>query len=473
MYNFSLIQRSKKLLVGFLLSESTIRLIGKQISSDIVTFLRRFIFPHEDYFAFHHYKNIRCFDEFSNTPLEGTNNGLKHCTFAVKGNMTIQRSSQLMLQQDSDKERASDMDLNSDLSKSRLCDLNGRSVSYISKGAAGQLMQQVQKLQNYASIRTERTTWSVLLSTGQRNGIEGKKIIPVFERMRLVTWNSDKSLSCDCGYMDRWGIPCRHMAHVAQFYSARKCCFSHHDVDIRWWDMYTKILVAMDKEDLSNEEINLHQKFKLIQESQRYPVVNDMHEFNGVTFNYGENSSEQFTSIQIDTARELFGNTKKWTILNYPCAENEMLLEDELAGETLCSVGITETMYLGDVNVENESAMNEDVDEGDFDITFCANVQEQVEAELAELQTRSSCKGMDAHDQYMPLCKEFISMSNGDSDEGRIRTESVLRSLISEIKERRATANVNKNVKGRLVTCTLGNAKEKFTRFQHKKQKFY
>ena len=301
------IERSKNLLVEFLSSDSTIELIGIQYSSDIVTFLRQFVFPNEDYFASFHYQNIRCFDEYSNTPLEGTNNGLKHCTLAVKGNMTIQQASLYMLQQDSDKQLANDMDLHCDLHKSRLCNLNTCSVRYISKKAAGQLMLQVQNLQNYASIRTGPTTWNVLRSTSQTYE---KKIIPVFERMRCVNWNCDKTLSCDCGYTERWGMPCRHMAHVVEFYSDQKCFFTHQDVDIRWWDVYTKIVVAMEMENINCEEKILREKLKLIKEVQRYPVVNNIHGFNGIMYKYGKNSSEKFNSVAIETIEELFRKKK-------------------------------------------------------------------------------------------------------------------------------------------------------------------
>jgi hypothetical protein len=235
-HKFSIyLNRSKQLLIDFVTSTTTIKSIGNQASVDIITFLRRHVFHIEDHFAAHVYHSVRSFDEYSNTPLEGTNNGLKHCTHGVQGNMPLRTSSVNMVQQDADKLLSKKRSLHADLHKHRLCDLDDKAGSLIVKKAYGQLTMQVEEGHNYASVRTGQTTWNVIRSTDRK--IDA--IIPVFERKRYVTWNANGLLICDCGYTKRWGMPCRHIAHVIELYSNKNtCCFTHHDVDVRWWTIH-------------------------------------------------------------------------------------------------------------------------------------------------------------------------------------------------------------------------------------------
>ena len=210
-----LLYRSKNLLIDFLSSPKIIGMIGLQYSSNIVTFLRDKVFHIEDNFGKHHYHNVRCFDEYTNTPLEGTNNGAKHSTLGVNGNMTLPTSSVNMVLQDEDKLQANKKQLNDDMHKRRLCDLDDDALKYVSKKAVGQLSLQVKALENYASVRNDEKTWNVLRSTSRRDDLRDI-ILPVFERIRCVTWNIDQTMSCDCRYLNRWGMPCRHIAHVLQ-----------------------------------------------------------------------------------------------------------------------------------------------------------------------------------------------------------------------------------------------------------------
>ena len=327
------------MLVNFLTCDDTLKRIGKQYATNIVTFLRNHVFPHEDKFAAFHYHGIRSFDEYSNTPLEGTNNAVKHCTLGVKGNMPLHHSSVNMVQQDSDKLLAKKMDLHSEMHKQRLCNLDSEDGKYISKRAYGQLVQQCEAAQNYASIRTSKTTWSVMYSLDE-NKQSNSRVIPVFSRIRHVTWNTNLTLSCDCGYTSRWGMPCRHMAHVAEFYTTTKYSFTHHDVDIRWWSINSQLTVVSEPSQLTDEELNIRYHLNQIRDVQTFPKIDVIEDFVRLKYACGNKSIQKFIKASLDSARTFF-NRNNSIILNYPETESKGTVE-------AFTMGITEIIYVMD-----------------------------------------------------------------------------------------------------------------------------
>jgi hypothetical protein len=429
-----------------------------------VTFLRRHVLHIEDYFASHYYRNVRCFDEYSNTPLEGTNNGVKHCTHGVSGNMPLRIASVNMVQQDADKLLSKKMSLHAELHKYRLCNLNEKGGSLITKNAFGQLKTQVEEGQNYASVRTGQTTWNIIRSTDRTK----ETILPVFERKRLVTWNAEGLLSCDCGYTKRWGMPCRHIAHVVEFYSnEKKCRFTHHDVDIRWWTIHAQLMVAMDANSMEPKEQEIRRnlgRIRELQQKQQYPIVHNLCNFHGVEFNHGKNSNIRFKNMSVDSAVNIF-NTSKSMVLNY-------------VEKNTCTgiVGLKNTVYLGDGDCSADNTSLADITSGygtleeDREDDLCATQQQLISVEL-ESRKKSASRPVDPHEIFGPLYKEISLESKGDTIDELNYTKGLLESIINSAKARRA-ANT-KTIKGKMVTCTSGNASKEHTRFKHKKQKFF
>ncbi|KAG7357973.1 hypothetical protein IV203_014560 [Nitzschia inconspicua] len=70
---------SKALLFPYVNSEEVVKVIGDDTADNIVTFLRSKVFVHEQHFARCFYLDVRRFDAYSNTCLEGTNYGVKYC----------------------------------------------------------------------------------------------------------------------------------------------------------------------------------------------------------------------------------------------------------------------------------------------------------------------------------------------------------------------------------------------------------
>jgi hypothetical protein len=369
-----------------------------------------------------------------------------------------------MVQQDKDKLINKKMSLHAELHKHRLCNLDNKCGSLIVKNAYGQLKSQIEGGHNYASVRTSQTSWKVIRSTDRKL----KSILPVFERNRSVTWNVNGLVICDCGYTKRWGIPCRHIAHVVQMYSiSNKCDFSHHDVDIRWWTIHAFMVF---NEELNESKINaIRQSLELIcelQQQQQYPIVKDSSEFCGIDYKYGKNSNKRFRSMNIDTAIQVFSFLKS-KILNYE--------ENDIATGL---IGITKTVYLGDDSCDNTMLANMDdnnTSEND-DLSSGTGVQVQSSGTQqllisTKLESRRQSKPMNLQEMFASLYKEITDHSKGDTIDELNSTKRILQSIINDAKARRAAKT--KKITGKMVTCTTGNTSKEHTRFKHKKQKLY
>ncbi|KAG7370771.1 hypothetical protein IV203_019341 [Nitzschia inconspicua] len=93
---------SKALLLSYVNSEEVVKVID-DTADNIVTFLRSNVFVHEQHFARCFYLDVRGFDAYSNSCLEGTNYGVKYCENRVLPNMSKAKSTKVMINQDEEK----------------------------------------------------------------------------------------------------------------------------------------------------------------------------------------------------------------------------------------------------------------------------------------------------------------------------------------------------------------------------------
>ena len=156
-------------------------------------------------------------------------------------------------------------------------------------------------------------------------------------------------------------------------------------------------------------------------------------------------------------------DSKKWTIVKYPCVTRS-------ENETLCSVGITNHVYLGCLDESNTEidVIDSDDEYNTFSTTNVQDIQDKIDAEI---NSRRNEKPIDPYQLLAPYVKEIISLQKGRSNEEILSAEFDLRALIYKMKEK--INNENNKVTGNVVTCTMGNTKEGYKRFRHKKQKFY
>ena len=66
------------MLIKYIGSKHVADKIGNNNADGILNFLRGHVFTHEEFFAAYKYNNTHYFCDYSNTPLEGTNGGLKY-----------------------------------------------------------------------------------------------------------------------------------------------------------------------------------------------------------------------------------------------------------------------------------------------------------------------------------------------------------------------------------------------------------
>jgi SWIM zinc finger len=74
---------------------------------------------------------------------------------------------------------------------------------------------QAQKL--YSCCQMANNVYHVVNIIGDDDDIDSARFgmnVPVFDRVRVVEFNMDRTASCSCGYYQRLGIPCRHILHV-------------------------------------------------------------------------------------------------------------------------------------------------------------------------------------------------------------------------------------------------------------------
>merc|ERR1711966_478056 len=85
-------QISKMMFFRFINTSFIKEKLGKAFIDSVEHFVRAHIEPHEKHYCFYLRKNLRHFDEFTNSVHEGTNNGIRHSAAAVGPSTLIEKS---------------------------------------------------------------------------------------------------------------------------------------------------------------------------------------------------------------------------------------------------------------------------------------------------------------------------------------------------------------------------------------------
>lgn len=246
--------RSKALLLMYIESPTVLEIFQHQHYIDsLLDFLREKVFPHEQQYARCYYLNVRAFDAWTNTPHEGTNRGIKYCENNVRPNMSQAESTSTLWKQDDARTRSKGRSISDSFYKTQLHS-DAIATQFLQKEADCQLQNQMKEAECYASMRIDETTWWILRCAPRKRAVGPK---PVFERVRVVTVNEQGHMECTCGYPNQYGIPDRHMAHVALFYGVNYEEFSHHDVDIRHHNSYCRLVATKDPSLMGPSELNI------------------------------------------------------------------------------------------------------------------------------------------------------------------------------------------------------------------------
>jgi hypothetical protein len=453
--------RSKAMLFAFLKSPKTSAVLEHSEVNRILTFLRSNVFPHEHLFARCFFLGIRAFDAWSNTPHEGTNSALKYCENRVRPNMSQAESTKVMTDQDAARAKKKAVAVSDAFHKTQLYS-DTPSSQQIQKVAESMLQQELESAESYVSIRIDEKTFWVLRAVTRK---VGKSPVPVFERVRVVTIGEDRCLRCSCEYPGHYGIPDRHISHVALHYGVDFQCWSHHDVDLRYHNSYCR-LVAMKDPDSMNEDEKVIRANLISCRVQDLPVplapricAND----GSCNFAVGDNcDDEELRSYDSVNTRIRKVQEKSVTVLNYTDSEVSSAIRglndgaDNAAGFTQESHKCDDGEWPGADNDDDDDDDDGGVLGGAIDFSWDPSG-------TPEGKTPST-----AYAEGAPLCKEILQELDGSSPSTREHGLKLLHDVTLQIKARRASS-LGGGPKGGIVS---GKVKSKNASSTHKKQEY-
>ena len=76
----------------YIFSSKVVNLFGLAFSNNVAMFVCKHVLLHEKYFLYSQRNHIRHYGEYSNTPLEGTNFGLKHSPISTHPGLSMDSS---------------------------------------------------------------------------------------------------------------------------------------------------------------------------------------------------------------------------------------------------------------------------------------------------------------------------------------------------------------------------------------------
>lgn len=261
---------SLALFLEYIQSETMSKYGTKEDIDEILKLTRESILPFEEYFSFHRFSNIRCYDARTTSGHEGTNLALKRGATSVRPNQSLETAAAVIEQ----KERNHDAQMNikyaNELVKNKLWIQSATSNKLIAMGES--LIQEQMRFAQCGDmissrVKTKNDVYQAVFhvakkrscgttTTAERTGAERtpdtffhpsslsytdqtgtrRSPIPIFHRVRIV-YVSDGIMFCTCRYFERFGIPCRHILHVMACVNPQHR-ITHRDVSVVYWSSY-------------------------------------------------------------------------------------------------------------------------------------------------------------------------------------------------------------------------------------------
>jgi hypothetical protein len=239
---------SKGLLLLYLDSVNVKMVFGEAGSTQIKSFIRNNVEPHEDFLCSFIHKSVFHLDTTSNTPHEGTNNGIKNCGGPALPQHTLDRSTEVLITQSKIKTAQTIVRLASKLSSKNLWS-NLPTANFVTDLGEGLITAQWKERLHYTPRQVGQYKWLVRRTRSKEAAPSPtQSLIPKFDRVRVVERNALNRLECSCLHFSRVGIPCRHvlsvLSNVVDGYKGP----SHHDVRTFWWRKYYYFGMSISKE---------------------------------------------------------------------------------------------------------------------------------------------------------------------------------------------------------------------------------
>lgn len=423
--------------MAFIKSEAVSSVLEWVYAKQILVFLRNHVFPHEQHYARCYFLHVRALDAWTNTPHEGTNRAAKHCEQRVLPTMSQAESTKTLCRQDAARTKGKRRQVSNAFHNTQLHS-STETVEYLQKEAEDMLKNQTEGAESYVSIRISDNVWLVLFAV-LRN-IQGA-VIPVFERVRIVRVDPETGvMTCTCGHTDQYGVPDRHMAHVAIHYGTEFKSFTHHDVDLRHHTSYCRFVATKTANELSPEEQDIRTELISARNLEfGIPRAPTMREYNTCPrYAVGKSCDpHQFNSYASVHAFVTEAKQKRVSVLNHPAETVERILQG-LSRESSHAAGFSQSQH----NCEDS---NGEEDECGDDMSFTWDPTEDDTPSV----------GLSAYAEGAPYTKEFLQALAGSSPAKRKWALEQLNEITVALNKERSTQPGRGAPKGSFVSAKL------------------
>ena len=249
---------SKFMLSVYLDSEEVLNDVGEEYVEKVKKFIKENIEPHEKHFLFYLRKHIRHYEEYSNSPHEGTNNGLKIGANCSLPSMLLDTASKRLSDQGMLKYQVF---MAQTLKQQNIIKPWNplKCATHLIDRAAALLHQQWEVRERYNRCRVNENTWYLIYKEELRK--QRKNIEPLFREVHTLTVKKN-ILYCSCYQLNQSGIPCRLMYNLLQD-SPNYSEPSHHELSVRWRSPYAKHTFPIEAEKRESKLSKLFTKLAL------------------------------------------------------------------------------------------------------------------------------------------------------------------------------------------------------------------
>jgi hypothetical protein len=444
-------------------SNSVTNAVGDDASNKLLKFLRGSVFPHEDHFGAQHYHFTFSFNEYTNTCLEGTNNGLKYNSDAVLPSMCLAQAGKCMINQDESKSSVLKRKASAEFNNVPLY-TKTKTSTHINEVAEDMMKREIELADSYSSVRLSEKKWAVRY-TAVRKGSEEERSanvwpMPIFDRTRIVSLNADGGLQCTCGYANRNGIPDRHIMHVATSYGINFEGFSHHNVHVRFWRAFNKFVAVGDPSDMDASELQIRQKLRQARFSPTLiiSVPGGFRPFEaGMQFSIGKNSEARFLCMDATSAFDHFDKHMDVSVMNYSVDMVDKAVAAMRGTSSVHTVGLSQEMYT--TNGDDDFEHDDDVEVIDFD--------EHNELSFLAWQSTNAVTNKNSHQILYPRLKELASVYENNPAKLR-EVAAILDELIQKGKAENAAMEPKPS--GTMVSAVARN--RNVHKKKHSKQRY-
>ena len=195
----------------YLYSKQIVDLFGIAFSNNVSMFVRNHVLIHEKHFLYCNCNSIRHYGEYSNTPLEGTNYGIKHASISTNPGLSMDNSMFIMsLQSDKHVVKTNGKVIRDNQRRCR--NYKNNVHDKLTTVASSTLSSLIYCIKYYDSIRISTYEWKVQKKEYNRHR---RSYIPDFDIINKIVLSQTHDegifrMECSCSYTKVFGIPCIH-----------------------------------------------------------------------------------------------------------------------------------------------------------------------------------------------------------------------------------------------------------------------